>query len=255
MANRFTKSVLERQAMEAKRRGKAGAQEEASTAEVAAPAATPAPPPVQTDTGREGAADTATQQAAQEALTRLAAVQGSAGQEAAERISLRDEGEPAYELAATAQSGAVEAAVTYGTNEPAAFRPVPNRAPRDKAEALYVAMAAQEPEPRSAARQAGTDAPDAQPATRGATVTSLPKAAGKALPQADDAAIAESVMQNNLSDLVASYLIRTPERMAKNKTFYLDEVVINGIRSAAKKQKVTESKLVNDILRGVLGIH
>ncbi len=42
--------------------------------------------------------------------------------------------------------------------------------------------------------------------------------------------------------------------MAKNKTFYLDAAVIDALHRAAVAQKVTDSKLVNDILRKILGL-
>jgi hypothetical protein len=51
---------------------------------------------------------------------------------------------------------------------------------------------------------------------------------------------------------IGDFLRREPQRMAKNKTFYLDAQVIEAIKSTAKEQKVTDSKLVNDILRMVL---
>lgn len=51
-----------------------------------------------------------------------------------------------------------------------------------------------------------------------------------------------------------AYIIKGNDRVAKNKTFYLDQNVIEGIKSAAKRQKVTDSKLVNDILKKVLAI-
>ena len=44
------------------------------------------------------------------------------------------------------------------------------------------------------------------------------------------------------------------QRQAKNKTFYLDGDVIIAIKKTAKQQGITDSKLVNDILRRVLGI-
>lgn len=53
---------------------------------------------------------------------------------------------------------------------------------------------------------------------------------------------------------VSGYLIREHQRAAKNKTFYLDGDVIEAIKSTARKQNVTDSKLVNDILRRVLGL-
>lgn len=53
---------------------------------------------------------------------------------------------------------------------------------------------------------------------------------------------------------VSVYLRREPQRVAKNKTFYLDGEVIDAIKSTARAQQVTDSKLVNDILRRVLGL-
>lgn len=53
------------------------------------------------------------------------------------------------------------------------------------------------------------------------------------------------------NDLEA-YIIRDNGRKAKNKTFYLDGAVIQAIKRAAATQRVTESKLVNDILKKIL---
>lgn len=53
---------------------------------------------------------------------------------------------------------------------------------------------------------------------------------------------------------IGGYLIREPQRSAKNKTFYLDGDVIDAVKAAARSQNVTDSKLVNDILRRVLGL-
>lgn len=55
------------------------------------------------------------------------------------------------------------------------------------------------------------------------------------------------------SDISAFIRPRTA-RAAKNKTFYLDNELIQAIQDAAATQKVAESRLVNDILRSVLGI-
>lgn len=52
----------------------------------------------------------------------------------------------------------------------------------------------------------------------------------------------------NLSDLFE----RGKERKAKNKTFYLDDSVIQAIKKAASDYHITESKLVNDILKKIL---
>lgn len=53
---------------------------------------------------------------------------------------------------------------------------------------------------------------------------------------------------------LSAFIIRNTERSAKNKTFYLDAAVIDAIKSAASAQKVTDSKLVNDILKTILGV-
>lgn len=53
---------------------------------------------------------------------------------------------------------------------------------------------------------------------------------------------------------IREYLRPSTQRVAKNKTFYLDTDVIQAIQRTAKAQKVTDSKLVGDILRRVLGV-
>ncbi len=53
---------------------------------------------------------------------------------------------------------------------------------------------------------------------------------------------------------LSAFIIRNTERSAKNKTFYLDAAVIDAIKAAASAQKVTDSKLVNDILKTILGV-
>ena len=54
-------------------------------------------------------------------------------------------------------------------------------------------------------------------------------------------------------DLTA-FIVRDEGRSAKNKTFYLDAAVIDALHRAAVAQKVTYSKLVNDILKKLLGV-
>ena len=51
---------------------------------------------------------------------------------------------------------------------------------------------------------------------------------------------------------IEAYLRPSSVRIAKNKTFYLDEEVVSAIKAAAQSRRVTESKLANDILRTVL---
>lgn len=53
---------------------------------------------------------------------------------------------------------------------------------------------------------------------------------------------------------IQDYLVREPRRQAKNKTFYLDVDVINAVKTTSRQQNVNDSKLVNDILRYVLGL-
>jgi hypothetical protein len=48
-------------------------------------------------------------------------------------------------------------------------------------------------------------------------------------------------------------IISTPELVrSKNKTYYLEEEVINKIVQLAKAKKTSESKIVNDILKHIL---
>jgi hypothetical protein len=58
----------------------------------------------------------------------------------------------------------------------------------------------------------------------------------------------------NMPDLT-EYIIYNEDRAAKNKTFYLDTQVIDMLHRAAVAQKMTDSKLLNDILKKVLGLH
>lgn len=55
------------------------------------------------------------------------------------------------------------------------------------------------------------------------------------------------------TDLLDQYFVSPSSREAKNKTYYLDQRVIDGIHQAAKKRGVADSRLVNDILSKVLG--
>lgn len=56
----------------------------------------------------------------------------------------------------------------------------------------------------------------------------------------------------DLPDGLEAYIVRENRRKAKNKTFYLDETVIQAIQKSASTQHITESKLVNDILKKIL---
>jgi len=53
---------------------------------------------------------------------------------------------------------------------------------------------------------------------------------------------------------LSAFLIPQNLRKAKNKSFYLDDDVISAIKIQSTKRKITESKLVNDILKSVLGV-
>lgn len=65
---------------------------------------------------------------------------------------------------------------------------------------------------------------------------------------------ADSLLKEDSIPDISEYLRREPQRVAKNKTFYLDHDLIETIKSFARLQGVTDSKLVNDILRQVLGL-
>lgn len=60
-----------------------------------------------------------------------------------------------------------------------------------------------------------------------------------------------SINQNgfNLNDIIGK-----TEKNSKNKTYYLEISVIDEIKKVAKSKKVSESKIVNDILKHVLNI-
>lgn len=47
-------------------------------------------------------------------------------------------------------------------------------------------------------------------------------------------------------------IIHKEEKSSRNKTYYLDDKVIDEVAKIAKKQKISESKIVNDILKHVL---
>lgn len=49
-------------------------------------------------------------------------------------------------------------------------------------------------------------------------------------------------------------ILEKDELKFKNKSYYLETNVINDIKKVAKKQKISESKLVNNILKKILDI-
>lgn len=65
-----------------------------------------------------------------------------------------------------------------------------------------------------------------------------------------------SIVQEKTAQIpdLSLFLQPTTDRNAKNKTFYLDTEVIDALHLAAKAQKMTDSRLCNDILKKVLGI-
>lgn len=67
--------------------------------------------------------------------------------------------------------------------------------------------------------------------------------------------VAASAQTPRISPDIRDYLPQEPQRTAKNKTFYLDEEVISAIKTSARSQGLTDSKLVNSILRRVLGLN
>ncbi len=102
------------------------------------------------------------------------------------------------------------------------------------AQAAPAAIPAEQPEATAAPAPTAAEAPAAQPAPR-ARAARQPKPAA---PPVD----------------LTEFIVRDEGRMAKNKTFYLDAAVIDALHRAAVAQKVTDSKLVNDILRKILGL-
>jgi hypothetical protein len=68
------------------------------------------------------------------------------------------------------------------------------------------------------------------------------------------APLSEEKIASALSPDIRAYLIHDTHRVAKNKTFYLDAAVIDAIKRISREQQVTESRLVNDILRGIFGL-
>lgn len=82
----------------------------------------------------------------------------------------------------------------------------------------------------------------------------IPAADPAPQPQQPAPAPAPKASAYQMPEGLAELLTPAPQRSAKNKTFYLDAQVIDAIKTVAKKQKITESRLVNDLLRRVLGL-
>lgn len=115
---------------------------------------------------------------------------------------------------------------------------------------------AQEAAETPAAQEAPQAAPAAIPAEQPeAAAAPAPKAAEP--PAEQPAPRARAARQPRPAALpvdLTEFIVRDEGRMAKNKTFYLDAAVIDALHRAAVAQKVTDSKLVNDILRKILGL-
>lgn len=62
--------------------------------------------------------------------------------------------------------------------------------------------------------------------------------------------IKSNIKSNVYSNLLDSIVV--PETTGANFTFYLDKEVANAVAQAAKKKKISRSKLVNAILRDIL---
>lgn len=52
-----------------------------------------------------------------------------------------------------------------------------------------------------------------------------------------------------------SHIINKKTKTSKNKTFYLETDVIKEIESHAKRQRVSDSRLLNDILKHILKLN
>ena len=99
-----------------------------------------------------------------------------------------------------------------------------------------------------------------QPQTPPETTEPLPAqksvSAPTNLPQTSQAPLEEpnSTEAVNAAALdLQALLASAAGRAARNKTFYLDQTVIDAIHRTAKAQKTTDSKLVNEILKKILG--
>lgn len=145
---------------------------------------------------------------------------------------------PAEEGSRPAVPAAPATAVPTSPVEPAPAEPQPP-------------IQTEQPEPIPAA--SGTTPPadlpiPAEPAAPSPSpAPEVPAGEGGAKPRATRKAAAP------LPDLTA-FIVRDEGRSAKNKTFYLDEAVIDALHRAAVAQKITDSKLVNDILKKILEV-
>ncbi|MCI8493853.1 hypothetical protein [Anaerotruncus sp.] len=138
------------------------------------------------------------------------------------------DGQAAGERAAPAAAGAPAAPAAPAAPE-AAAQPVPAAQDRD-IQPEAAAPEAERPAPQAPAGGSLELPLSEQPKTRSKHT--------KAAPAVD----------------LTAFIVRDEGRSAKNKTFYLDAAVIDALHRAAVAQKVTDSKLVNDILKKLLGV-
>ena len=117
---------------------------------------------------------------------------------------------------------------------PAQDAPAAGPAAQEAPQEAPAAIPAEQPEAAAAPATKAAEPPAEQPAPRA-------RAARQPRPAAPPVDLTE-------------FIVRDEGRMAKNKTFYLDAAVIDALHRAAVAQKVTDSKLVNDILRKILGL-
>lgn len=117
---------------------------------------------------------------------------------------------------------------------PAQEAPAAVPAAQEAPQEAPAAIPAEQPEAAAAPATKAAEPPAEQPAPRA-------RAARQPRPAAPPVDLTE-------------FVVRDEGRMAKNKTFYLDAAVIDALHRAAVAQKVTDSKLVNDILRKILGL-
>jgi len=64
----------------------------------------------------------------------------------------------------------------------------------------------------------------------------------------------EKDTRQNQSTFDLNSIIEKNKKTSSNKTYYLEDKVIEAIKKIAKKQKISESKLVNDILKHILNV-
>ena len=57
--------------------------------------------------------------------------------------------------------------------------------------------------------------------------------------------------KNNVEINIDNLFDGDDEKKSKNKTFYLEEIVINTLEKTAKKQKVSDSKFLNELLKHI----